>query len=75
MLLGAICSDTVLLTSPTTTERDRVATSWLEQLLSLDAIAFGREMFERSSDVVAGRRPRTSSCATSRSTSSTATAR
>jgi manganese-dependent inorganic pyrophosphatase len=51
MLLGAICSDTVLLTSPTTTERDRVATSWLEQHLSIDAIAFGREMFERSSDV------------------------
>ena len=51
MLLGAICSDTVLLTSPTTTERDRAATSWLETLLSLDAIAFGREMFERSSDV------------------------
>jgi manganese-dependent inorganic pyrophosphatase len=51
MLLGAICSDTVLLTSPTTTERDRVATSYLEVLLSLDAIAFGREMFERGSDV------------------------
>lgn len=51
MLLGAILSDTVLLTSPTTTERDRVATSHLERLLSLDAIAFGREMFERSSDV------------------------
>jgi manganese-dependent inorganic pyrophosphatase len=51
MLLGAICSDTVLLTSPTTTERDRVATSWLEVLLGIDAIAFGREMFERSSDV------------------------
>ena len=51
MLLGAICSDTVLLTSPTTTERDRIATSWLETLLSIDAITFGREMFERSSDV------------------------
>jgi manganese-dependent inorganic pyrophosphatase len=51
MLLGAICSDTVLLTSPTTTERDRIATSWLETLLSLDAIAFGREMFEAGSDV------------------------
>ena len=75
MLLGAICSDTVLLTSPTTTERDRVATSWLEALLSIDAIAFGREMFERSSDVsrVVGRGPRR--CATSRSTSSTAAGR
>jgi len=51
MLLGAICSDTVLLTSPTTTERDRVATGHLERLLSIDAQALGREMFERSSDV------------------------
>jgi manganese-dependent inorganic pyrophosphatase len=51
MLLGAIVSDTVLLTSPTTTERDHRATAYLERLLSLDAQAFGREMFERSSDV------------------------
>ncbi len=51
MLLGAIVSDTVLLTSPTTTERDRTATSYLERLLSLDAIDFGREMFESGSDV------------------------
>ncbi|MDQ3722183.1 MAG: putative manganese-dependent inorganic diphosphatase [Actinomycetota bacterium] len=51
MLLGAIVSDTVLLTSPTTTERDRDATSYLERLLSLDAQQFGREMFEDSSDV------------------------
>jgi manganese-dependent inorganic pyrophosphatase len=51
MLLGAIMSDTVLLTSPTTTERDRVATGWIEKLLELDGLAFGREMYERSSDV------------------------
>jgi manganese-dependent inorganic pyrophosphatase len=51
MLLGAMMSDTVLLTSPTTTERDRVATSELERLLSLDAVSFGREMFESGSDV------------------------
>ncbi len=51
MLLGAMMSDTVLLTSPTTTERDRIATSHIEQLLSLDAITFGREMFESGSDV------------------------
>jgi manganese-dependent inorganic pyrophosphatase len=51
MLVGAIASDTVLLTSPTTTDRDRAATAYLEQLLDLDAVAFGREMFERSSDV------------------------
>jgi len=51
MLIGAILSDTVLLTSPTTTERDLVAASYLEELVDLDAKAFGREMFEGSSDV------------------------
>ena len=51
VLLGAIVSDTVLLTSPTTTERDRIATDYLEELLSIDAQEFGREMFEDSSDV------------------------
>ncbi|HVF78899.1 MAG TPA: putative manganese-dependent inorganic diphosphatase [Solirubrobacteraceae bacterium] len=51
MLLGAIVSDTVLLTSPTTTERDHRATTYLERLLRVDAQEFGREMFEQSSDV------------------------
>jgi manganese-dependent inorganic pyrophosphatase len=51
MLLGAIVSDTVLLTSPTTTERDGTASDYLEGLLGIGAIAFGREMFEESSDV------------------------
>jgi manganese-dependent inorganic pyrophosphatase len=51
MLLGAIVSDTVLLTSPTTTKRDGIAAGYLEELIGVDAVAFGREMFERSSDV------------------------
>jgi manganese-dependent inorganic pyrophosphatase len=51
MLLGAIMSDTVLLTSPTTTPRDRAVITHLEHLLGVEAAAFGREMFERSSDV------------------------
>ena len=51
MLLGAIVSDTVLLTSPTTTARDHAATAYLEWLLRLDAQEFGREMYEQSSDV------------------------
>ena len=51
MLLGAILSDTVLLTSPTTTDRDRRAMAYVEKLLVMDGIAFGREMFEESSDV------------------------
>jgi manganese-dependent inorganic pyrophosphatase len=51
MLLGAIVSDTVLLTSPTTTDRDHSATAYLEWLLRLKAQEFGREMYEHSSDV------------------------
>jgi manganese-dependent inorganic pyrophosphatase len=51
MLLSAILSDTVILSSPTTTERDHTVVSYLEELLSLDARAYGTEMFEASSDV------------------------
>ena len=51
MLLAAILSDTVILNSPTTTDRDREVVKVLEELLDLDAGAFGREMFEASSDV------------------------
>jgi manganese-dependent inorganic pyrophosphatase len=51
MLLAAILSDTVILSSPTTTPRDHTVVSYLEELLSLDARDFGTEMFEASSDV------------------------
>jgi manganese-dependent inorganic pyrophosphatase len=51
LLLGAILSDTVILNSPTTTDRDRAVTEYLEQVLALDATEFGREMFERTSDL------------------------
>ena len=51
MLLAAILSDTVILNSPTTTDRDREVVKVLEEFLGLDAEAFGREMFEASSDV------------------------
>jgi manganese-dependent inorganic pyrophosphatase len=51
LLLGAVMSDTVILNSPTTTERDRAVVSYLEQVLALDASAFGREMFEQTSDL------------------------
>ena len=51
MLLGAILSDTVILNSPTTTERDRAAVGYLERVLALDAEQLGREMFEETSDV------------------------
>jgi manganese-dependent inorganic pyrophosphatase len=51
LLLGAILSDTVILNSPTTTDRDRAVVAYLEQVLALDATGFGREMFERTSDL------------------------
>ena len=50
MLAGAILSDTVILNSPTTTERDHAAIAYLERALAFDAAAFGREMFEQTSD-------------------------
>ena len=51
LLLGAVLSDTVILNSPTTTERDRAVVTYLEQVLACDATAFGREMFETTSDL------------------------
>jgi manganese-dependent inorganic pyrophosphatase len=51
LLLGALLSDTVILNSPTTTERDRSVTDYLERVLALDAIEFGSAMFEETSDV------------------------
>jgi manganese-dependent inorganic pyrophosphatase len=50
-LLGAVLSDTVILNSPTTTERDHAAVEYLGRVLALDPTAFGREMFETTSDV------------------------
>ena len=50
-LLGAVLSDTVILNSPTTTERDHTVVEYLERVLAVDATAFGREMFESTSDV------------------------
>jgi manganese-dependent inorganic pyrophosphatase len=50
-LLGAVLSDTVILNSPTTTERDHTMVEYLERVLALDATDFGRQMFESTSDV------------------------
>jgi manganese-dependent inorganic pyrophosphatase len=51
MLLAAVLSDTVILNSPTATERDREVVGYLEEMLDVDAVEFGMEMFEASSDV------------------------
>jgi manganese-dependent inorganic pyrophosphatase len=53
LLLSAILSDTVILNSPTTTERDEAAAEYLERVLELDAEDYGRRMFEETSDVSA----------------------
>ncbi len=51
MLLGAVMSDTIILNSATTTERDRRVVEYLERVLAIDAADFGRQMFEATSDV------------------------
>jgi manganese-dependent inorganic pyrophosphatase len=51
MLLGAILSDTVILNSATTTERDHSVVEYLERVLALNATELGREMFEATADV------------------------
>jgi manganese-dependent inorganic pyrophosphatase len=51
MLLGAILSDTVILNSPTTTERDHAVIEYLERVLAVEAPEFGRKMFEATADV------------------------
>ena len=51
MLLGAALSDTIILNSATTTERDRQVVEYLERVLAIDAADFGRQMFEATADV------------------------
>ncbi len=50
-LLAAVLSDTVILNSPTTTERDHAVIEYLERVLAVDGMQFGREMFEATADV------------------------
>jgi len=51
LLLGAVLSDTVILRSPTTTERDRAVVSRLEELSGLEHRAFGEEIFGATSSI------------------------
>jgi len=51
ILLCAIMSDTVILNSPTTTERDYAAVEYLSRVLALDGVELGREMFIATSDL------------------------
>jgi manganese-dependent inorganic pyrophosphatase len=51
VLLSAVLSDTVILNSPTTTDRDAAVVEYLGERLALDPVAYGREMFEETADV------------------------
>jgi manganese-dependent inorganic pyrophosphatase len=51
LLLGAVLSDTVILNSATTTERDHAVVEYLERVLAVRARELGREMFEATADV------------------------
>jgi manganese-dependent inorganic pyrophosphatase len=51
LLLGAVLSDTVILNSPTTTDRDRAVVEYFRSTLQLDPLVFGREMFEETADI------------------------
>jgi len=51
LLLAALLSDTVVLTSPTTTDRDRRVAERLGERLEVEVEAIGMEMFCASSDV------------------------
>jgi manganese-dependent inorganic pyrophosphatase len=53
LMLAGLLSDTVLLKSPTTTEVDRGLVGWLEKCSGLEALAFGRQMFQAGSTLAA----------------------
>jgi manganese-dependent inorganic pyrophosphatase len=51
VLLSAVLSDTVILNSVTSTDRDAAVVSYLGELLGIDPEQYGREMFMATSDV------------------------
>lgn len=51
LLMSAVLSDTVILNSPTTTDRDAAVLEYLGALLAIDPQEFGRRMFEETTDV------------------------
>ena len=52
LMLSAILSDTVILRSPTTTDRDKKAASYLSEITGLDIQRLGEEIFNASSDLL-----------------------
>src|SRR5262249_11243574 len=53
MLLSGVLSDTLVLRSPTTTDRDHAAVAWLATALGLDAAAYGTEMLRAAPGLAA----------------------
>jgi manganese-dependent inorganic pyrophosphatase len=53
LLLAGIISDTVILKSPTTCNRDREMVNWLEQASGLDYAEFGNDIFSSCSGIAA----------------------
>jgi manganese-dependent inorganic pyrophosphatase len=53
LLMAGILSDTVILKSPTTTDRDREIIGWLEGKAGFDHETFGREIFSSCSSFAA----------------------
>jgi len=51
LLLSGVLSDTVVLKSPTTTERDRAVVKELEKISGLDYRAFGEEIFRATASL------------------------
>lgn len=47
VLLSAMLTDTVLLKSPTTTDKDREIAEWLGGIAGVDVMEFGHELFHR----------------------------
>jgi manganese-dependent inorganic pyrophosphatase len=48
VMLSGILSDTLIFKSPTTTERDLAAASWLAETAGIDMLKYGRELIESS---------------------------
>jgi manganese-dependent inorganic pyrophosphatase len=51
LLMAGILSDTVILKSPTTTESDRTAVAWLEEMTGISAVDFGHDIFAACSSL------------------------
>ncbi len=51
LMLSAILSDTLLFTSPTTTQKDKEAAEILAKIADVDPIVYGKEMFKAASSI------------------------